>query len=520
MKADDFFSSDFWIAGSINWHGMAQQANTGIGFAKEEAVKLVAHVTDLMSKIENEIEPQLPPRPLNKGELDFYRVPQKPFNKDGSYSANFTKWLEKVGGKLFTQRDVKIGEEVFPIVGGSETVKTGVMKLGNQDDLKDWLIREGWEPTLWNYKKDARGKPMRDEKGQLIQTSPKMSDKGRLCPNLELMSGALVQPVVTWLSLRNRKSVVEGWLENERLAWDGRLSAGASGLTPTFRFKHTVCVNVPKADPSVTLGKEMRSLFISSRPGYKFVGWDAVALEGRMEAHYCYPFEGGEAYAEQLLDGDIHSKNALIFYEKELGKLGITHEFEGIKDDARFIPYRNRSKNGKYSLTFGAQPKKLASTLGIPEHEAVPTFDAFWDGNTALKGFRDRITAVWESIGKKYIVGLDGRKVYTRSKHALVNSAFQSGGAIVMEYSAIFMDKWLGGLVLDNCGVPCYSYKGQYVYRVGFWHDELATEVPEDLAEEIKALGVKSIEMAGKHLKLRVPLAGSGKVGDNWASVH
>src|SRR5688572_18033559 len=132
MSPDDFFQSDFWIAGSINWHGMAQQANTGIGFAKEDAIKLVAHATELMTAIENEIEPQLPERPLNKGELDYYRVPQKPFNKDGSYSANFTKWLEKVGGKLYTQRDVMIGDKVFPIVGGSETVTHGKMSLGNQ----------------------------------------------------------------------------------------------------------------------------------------------------------------------------------------------------------------------------------------------------------------------------------------------------------------------------------------------------------------------------------------------------
>jgi len=93
---------------------------------------------------------------------------------------------------------------------------------------------------------------------------------------------------------------------------DGRIPARANSLgTPTARMTHSVIVNVPKADPDVLYGKEMRSLFIA-RKGYKLVGHDASGLEARMEAHYTFPFDNGE-YAKEILEGDIHSKNCILF---------------------------------------------------------------------------------------------------------------------------------------------------------------------------------------------------------------
>jgi DNA polymerase I-like protein with 3'-5' exonuclease and polymerase domains len=134
--------------------------------------------------------------------------------------------------------------------------------------------------------------------------------------------------------------------------------------------------------------------------------------------------------------------------------------------------------------------------------------------------FKGRITLLWESNGKSWIPGIDGRRVHTRQKHSVVNSAFQSCGAIAMDYSALFMDKWLGGITLDKEGVPCYLYRDCSVYRVGYFHDELIWEVPEHLANEIGEMGVKSIESAGRMLKMRVPLTGDYKVGMSWADIH
>lgn len=521
MNPNDFFQSDHWLASTKSFHLMGQQAVTGIGFDIEGACRLRDRIAGMMTEIENEVEPRLPPRPLNKGELKEYCIPAKPWKKDGTLSSTFEKWMEKVGAKLYTQRDIKIGDEVFPIIGGTETITTGVMRLGNQDAIKDYLLSIGWIPTLFNFKKDARGKPERDAKGNYIKTTPKMQENGKLCPNLEAMEGPMVKQIVKWLSLRNRKSVVEGWLGNPRVEFDGRLSAGSSGITPTQRQKHVTCVNVPKAEDGVLLGKEMRRLFIAKRPGYVLVGYDASALENRTEAHNCYPYPGGPEYAEEVLDGDPHTKNAFIaFYTEELLKAGLVME-EGVKENPIFKPFRSKSKAGKYCLTYGGTGPKLAKTLGHPPEKGQEIYDLFWDTNPALKGFKDRITQFWETQGdKKWIPGIDGRRIYCRSKHSLVNYKFQSDGAVPMDYSLLYMDKWLGGIKLDKDGYPCYVYKDWPIYRCIYMHDEGLWEVPEHLAVEIGEMGVRSIESAGRMLRMRVPLTGEYKVGSSWASTH
>lgn len=303
-----------YTSSRLAFYGMAEQALAGVQFDKDAAEALVVRIDGMMRSIEEEVEPKLPPRKLKKSEQKDYTIPAKPFKKNGELSAHMLNFIAKHGHRVWDAGDGKlhwIDEQLHTIEGGRELPATMPMKLGNQDDLKDWFISEHkWKPSLWNFKKDTRGKPVRDDKGKLIQTSPKMQENKKLCPNLEALQGPLVSQVVLWLSLRNRKSVVEGWLEDERLAYDTRLSAGFAGFTSTYRLKHTVCVNVPKAEEGVVLGKEMRSLF-TAREGRRLVGFDAVALENRVEAHYVYKYPGGPEYAAEILEGDAHYKKCL-----------------------------------------------------------------------------------------------------------------------------------------------------------------------------------------------------------------
>ena len=162
-------------------------------------------------------------------------------------------------------------------------------KTGQRIKIPDEHISR-WKPTLYNYQKDSNGKPVRDQKGKLIPTSPKIQEAGKICPNLMEMEGDLVKLVVKWLSLRNRQSVLQGWLSNPRLQMDGRIGAGRTGIAATHRQKHKVIVNVPKASEKVLLGKEFRSLFICEE-GTKIAAGDAAALEGRVQGHYCVPMD-------------------------------------------------------------------------------------------------------------------------------------------------------------------------------------------------------------------------------------
>lgn len=512
----DFEITDAFKCGQKSFYLMSCQELTGWKFDIELAKKLLVQIGEMMEEIRAEVEPKLPPRELKKGEQKEYTMPAKPFKKSGEYSSTWLKWVEKHNGK-----EVDGGWEfygkVYQVIGGQMLDVKLPMEMANQDQMKDWFIEQGWKPTLWNYQKDSNGKPIRDQKGKLIPTSPKIQEAQKICPNLLKMEGDIVKQVVKWLSLRNRQSVLQGWLDNERLQMDGRIGAGRTGIAATHRQKHKTVVNVPKASEKVLLGKEFRSLWTSEK-GFKIAAGDAAALEGRVQGHYTWKYDEGLT-AKELLDGDVHSKTAKSVYSTELEDFDITAE-DFNKDDPVFKPYRDRSKNIYYAAMYGAGDAKIASTAGLPEKRGKEISEKFWAANEGTKKLKDKLEEYWESRGRsKYLPAIDGRMLCTRKKSALLNTIFQSCGGIAMDYACCFLDSWLGGLKWKD-RKPYYLYKGYVVRRIGYTHDEVEFECEEPIADEVAKMIEKAIEKAGQYLKLNVELAGEGKVGKNWCEVH
>lgn len=507
-------------AGQKSFFLMSCQEYSGFKFNTKFAKELQIRIEEMMEEIRTDVEPNLPPRELKKGEQKEYTMPAKPFKANGEYSITWNKWALKHNGREVEGKWEFYGKLYDVIPNQMLNVKLP-MEMANQDQMKEFFISQGWKPTLFNYQRGADGKPMRDPKTrQLIPTSPKIQEAGKICPNLEKMEGDLVKKVVKWLSLRNRQSVLQGWLNNDRLSYDGRIGAGRTGIAATHRQKHRTCVNVPKASEKVLLGKEFRSLWIADN-GCLIAAGDAAALEGRVQGHYAWKYDNGQT-AEELLKGDVHSKNAFAFFGhlKELQQFDLkSPDFD--KEHPIFKPYRDRSKNGYYATMYGCSGKKLASTLGLPEKMGDAKLEAFWEANPGTKALKDRLEKYWETTGKgKYLPAIDGRILHTRKKSALLNTIFQSCGGIVMDYACCFLDLWLGDIYFDSKRRPYYVYKGCVVRRVGYFHDEVEFECEEPVAEEISKMIEKAIEKAGEFLELKVPLAGEGKVGPDWRSVH
>lgn len=514
----DFTITDAFKCGQKAFFLMSCQELAGWKFDTALADSLKGRIIQMMEDIRAEVEPQLPPRALKKSEEKYYTMPAKPFKKNGDFSSSWEKFVEKHNGILDTATGMwTFYDKEYPVAGGLMLDVKLPMEMANQDQMKDWFIEQGWEPTLWNYQKDSNGKPVRDSKGKLIPTSPKIQETQKICPNLEKMEGPLVKLVVKWLSLRNRLSVLQGWMDNPRLQIDGRIGAGRTGIAATHRQKHKVVVNVPKASEKVLLGKEFRSLWICE-DGYKIAAGDAAALEGRVQGHYTWKYDGGET-AKELLDGDVHSKTAKSVYAYELRDFDITApDFN--KEDSSFKPYRDRSKNIYYAAMYGAGDAKIASTAGLPEKRGKEISEKFWAANEGTKKLKDALEAYWATRGQsKYLPSIDGRMLCTRKKSALLNTIFQSCGGIAMDYACCFLDMWLGGIKWKD-RKPYYLYKGYVVRRIGYFHDEVEFECEEGIADEVAKMIEKAIEKAGQHLKLRVPLAGEGKVGISWMETH
>ena len=104
-------------------------------------------------------------------------------------------------------------------------------------------------------------------------------------------------------------------------------------------------------------------------------------------------------------------------------------------------------------------------------------YNAFWDAARPLKELKEYVRTEWEGFGKKYITGIDGRKVPTRAEHAILNSKFQSGGVICAKRAMIVHDRLLkkDGLAIDffkEC-----RYTKPYCQQLIAYHDEAQLEV-------------------------------------------
>lgn len=504
---------DYWL--------YQAQEYAGVKFNVEKAKALAEFAQGEMDKLRAEVEPLLPPRPLKSAEEAYYKMPAKPFMKNGEMSAAFHKWLEKHSAR-FEDGIIYAYGKSCPLEANKIFPVELPMEIDDNIELKTWFMDQGWVASdgFWNYKKDpATGKPMRDENRKLIPTSPKIQNAGVICPNLLALEGEIPKKVVKFLSYRNRLGVVTGWINNWRLGWDGRIGASITGYTPSFRVKHSVIVNCPKADPKVLLGNEMRDLF-TVEEGCWYLGCDAAALENRTVAQYTKKYDGGK-FAELVLEGDSHSFNAFAFFPHLHDKFDINDAT--LKDNPAFKPWRNLSKTGAYLLAYGGGEAKLASSLNLSKKEGKRAYDNYWAMNEGLGKFKDALELYFNGVGKgRHIPAIDGRLLSIRGQNVLVNMAGQSCGAIAMSYAACLLDGWLGEMYLDELGRPYYLYEGKRVKRISMVHDEYSFEVEDGVQEDVRQLMEKAIVKAGVLLKISVPLAAEGKMSfeGSWKDVH
>jgi hypothetical protein len=524
-QAQEMYGIDNWLHASFrqiqkDYFLYSAQAYTGVKFNVDKAKALVEYVEGAMLVIKQEVDPKLPPRALKTAEQAYYKQPAKPFTQLGEISAIMLKWLEKhsatINGRLISVYGMNINVEpnaILPI--------ELPMEISDNAELKQYFLDSGWIPheDYWNFQKGPDGKPIRDSKNKFIKTTPKINNNGQLCPNLNKLNGEIPSKVVKFLSLRNRLGVVNGWLSNWRIQFDGRLSAEISGYAPTSRVKHKGVVNVPKADPKVLLGNEMRDLFTVDS-GNWYVGTDAAALENRTLSSYTYKYDDG-AFARMQTEGDPHSFNAFAFFPELHKKFNI--DDQGNKENSEFKSWRNKAKTGAYLLAFGGGAPKLASSLGLSAKAGKEAFDNYWESNKGLGLLKKTVESYFETTGnKKNIPAIDGRIVSVRGKNVLLSCLGQGAGAIAMSYAACLMDTWLGEMSIDELGRPYYGDSGYIIKRISMVHDEYSFEVEDGVEEYVRGLTTKAIVRAGEVLGLSLPLAAEGKMSyeGSWRDVH
>lgn len=232
-------------------------------------------------------------------------------------------------------------------------------------------------------------------------------------------------------------------------------------------------------------------------------GIDASGLELRCLAHFMAPFDDGE-YADVILNGDIHTKNQL----------------------AAELPTRNNAKTFIYGFLYGAGDEKIGQIVGGDKADGKRLKQKFLANTPAIAAVREAIQSTlvesskWvgsEQITKwkrRWVKGLDGRRVHVRSPHAALNTVLQSSGALICKLWIIKTEE-----MLIEAGLK-HGWDGDFAY-MAWVHDEIqvACRTPE-IAENVVATAQEAMRWVGDHWKFRCKLDTEGKIGPNWAVCH
>ena len=334
-------------------------------------------------------------------------------------------------------------------------VKFKEFNLGSRQQIAERLVMLGWKPKK------------KTEKGHIIVDEKVLSEIKNI-PEAKLIN--------KFLMLQKRIAQVSSWIEAVRE--DGRVHGKViTNGTITGRMSHQ-SPNMAQV-PAVysPYGKECRGLWIVEK-GYKLVGVDASGLELRMLAHYM----NDKDYTNEVINGDIHTSNQI----------------------AAGLESRDEAKTFIYAFIYGAGNKKIGTIIGGSERDGERVKEKFLRATPSLRRLREKVERVAQ---RRWVRGLDQRKIIIRHPHAALNTLLQGAGACVMKKALTLLQEYV-----INKRIKAFP-----VVNV---HDEFQYEVQADRADEFGRLAVQSIIDAGQQLNVRCQLNGEYKIGNNWSETH
>ena len=455
-------------ADSIHTEYDAQRLQTQIeeqGFLLDipKAEALASELETRISQIEAELLPKLPS--IVKQGTTF----QTPFTKAGKLKKNL--------------------EGIPNIAGPCSKVEFIPFSFNSPKQVTSFLLSQGWEPLLFNYVKKKEGGYEINADGSYKISTPRLpkANEDQACMDsirgeagrLFIEHRVLTHRLGLIRRVRKRDGAKAGWLHEVRS--DGRVEAQAIPLgTNTGRYTHKQIVNIPQV--GTVYGSEIRSL-LKVPEGYVLSGTDASGLEARVAGHYTSLHDGG-LFAKELLEGDVHTKNANAF------SLACNKTIS-----------RTRAKTLYYAILYGASGRKIASEASVTGDLGLKMLEAFWAENPALMMVREEATYSAKKYG--WVQGLDGRKISTRSPHSALNAMFQSAGAVIMKNCFV------------RVGLDAKSWR--FVATI---HDEAQVEVLPKYTEELEKAWDEAGVWVTDKFNLNVPIEFETKLGNNYAETH
>jgi DNA polymerase I-like protein with 3'-5' exonuclease and polymerase domains len=428
-------------------------------FDMAKAQTLLTEINNKLDAIEMVLEPKIGMRCIKTDGKDEFKEPA--WRKDGCYTVATVKHFNLPQESGRTER---------PIEGAYCRISFEQGKVGSIEVVKDWLYSIGWVPDEWNVEKIN---------GKFVNKSPKITESSleKLGPDAMLVS--------EYYTIRSRKGILEGWINEVRNSKDNRLHGRMWTIgTPTFRCRHEVVANLPSVDS--VYGKEMRGLLVSE-PGTTIVGADSAGNQMRGLCHYIR----NDEFTNEVINGDVHQRNA--------DALGTS---------------RKLAKPFLYAFLFGGGDGKLGLILtGKTDAKTGRTAkEKFENSIPGLKELKDNLSSLFDKTSntfgkdKAFIRGIDGRMVFVSSQHQVLNYLLQTAEGVSCKAAAVYLrDK------LKERNIPHYF--------VLHYHDEVAVVTKDEYAEEVTELSIEAFTEAPKWFGIEC-MGGDAHTGKTYAEVH
>ncbi len=436
----------------------ARVKTRGWNFDVVKAKKNLKAMNVRMLEIENILHPQLGTHKVYIDKVE--KFPK--FKKNGDYTAVTARLLSDFYNKEIKTTDIHVHAAGEPF----QRFTVEQITLGSMELVKEWLLTIGWKPDEYNRKKVGR---------EWVTVGPKITDT-----SLEKL-GDLGKMISEYYTLRNRSSVIKGWLE---VLSNGRIHGNMWTIgTQTFRCRHEVIVNLPGVN--APWGKELRELFIPD-DNWKVVGADSSGNQLRGLCHYV----GNDEFTNEVIYGDQHQRNA--------DALGCS---------------RPIAKNYLYAYLFGAGDAKLGSILtGKPNANAgKKSREDFAKGIKGLAELKNRLGDVWRSTqyatGEGWFPGLDGRPVFVSGEYQALNYLLQTAEGITCKSALSYaMNK--------------INEEGLRAEPRLFYHDEIAYVAHPDDADRVGEILQESFKEGPKMFGVTCMEGGDYVIGSSYADVH
>lgn len=395
---------------------------------------------------------------------------------------------------------------------------------GSRQQVAKFLIEKyDWHPVEFsNDEVDAKYQAEKISWDQAMKLSePKVSEK--VLEALDYPEAGLIADYLRSKKLLSQLSTgKESWLNHYRFDTEAIHGGVMTVGTPTARARHFSpnLAQVPGTDK--LFGHECRALY-KARPGFVMLGTDGMALEFRCLAHYLHRYDAGRM-SKKILNPDVLPDGTVL-------EVHTANRIAVAKAVGQDLPVfldaekgRKKVKNCVYCTMYGGQNERLARTGGFvgKSEDAKPLGERMRVAlENEMTGY-DLLTKTLNTLIRKqkregvkdtFLMSIDGRPLYVRHKHALLNTLLQSAGSIAVKLATILFDRYMQEL----------GYKPLVEYcMVLHIHDEFQVEVRENfrVIRDAVRCAKRAFRDAGKKLRFNLPLEGDCKLGRSWDATH